>query len=99
MYLSVCPDSLDALASDLANLTPRIPTAAAVVADLEALGVCLPGFAAGPGAGRLSGADGRSVGDPWARSLGDLAAAWVGHGADLRRSAHSYREVDERRGR
>ena len=47
MYLHVRPDSLDHAASGLAALAGSVPQAPLIRRDLEAVGACLPGFAAG----------------------------------------------------
>ena len=96
MYLSVCPESLDQAAVSLAARVPELPTPAQVVGDLEAIGACLPAFVNHAPAPSSVAGGGRPSGEPWGRSLRDLAAVWVAHSGALGRSAQSYREVDAR---
>ena len=94
MYLSVCPESLDQAAVSLAARVPELPTPAQVVGDLEAIGACLPAFVNHAPAPSSVAGGGRPSGEPWGRSLRDLAAAWEAHSGALGTSAQSYREVD-----
>ena len=94
MYLSVCPESLDKAAVSLAARVPELPTPAQVVGDLEAIGACLPAFVNHTPAPSSVAGGGRPSGEPWGRSLRDLAAAWEAHSGALGTSAQSYREVD-----
>ncbi len=94
MYLSVCPESLDQVAASLAARVPELPSPAQVVGDLEAIGACLPAFVNHAPAPSSVAGSGRPSGEPWGRSLRDLAAAWEAHSGALGTSAQSYREVD-----
>ncbi|OPZ54920.1 MAG: hypothetical protein BWY91_01368 [bacterium ADurb.BinA028] len=65
-----------------------------MVGDLEAIGACLPAFVNHAPAPSSVAGGGRPSGEPWGRSLRDLAAAWEAHSGALGTSAQSYREVD-----
>jgi hypothetical protein len=105
VYLRVRPDSLDHAASGLAALAGSVPQAPLIRRDLEAVGACLPGFAAGSvtassaSASVTASSASASVttgteGDPWVQSVAALRTALLGHGGDLGRSAQGYRDVD-----
>ncbi|MBK6956138.1 MAG: hypothetical protein IPH27_12105 [Actinomycetales bacterium] len=96
MYLRVRPDSLDHAASGLAALAKSMPQAQLIRRDLEAVGACLPGFAAGSVTASSASASVTTgtEGDPWGQSVAALRTALLGHGGDLGRSAQGYRDVD-----
>ena len=96
MYLRVRPDSLDHAASGLAALAGTVPQAQLIRRDLEAVGACLPGFAAGSVMASSASASVTTgtEGDPWVQSVAALRTALLGHGGDLGRSAQGYRDVD-----
>jgi hypothetical protein len=88
VYLRVRPDSLDHAGSGLAALATSVPPAHLILRDLEAVGACLPGFAAGQ-SGIAGTGDGR-----WAQSVAAVRTALLRHAEDLGRSAQGYRDVD-----